>query len=240
MSDLKNTIDIIEELVKYLFEPEKISTLLPAVIIFLSYKYEFFTGAFYKIKNKKLNELSFYREKIKSESLAKYINLKIDEIIERRVTKVNCHKERMVFMYVSSCRGKWHYGDIVLRNIISYIRVGKRLRIDFKKYKENRSGYVRKFILYLISMVATIIISFYFKVYNHSDYGFFLSLIIMGFFEVLAINNHSKIFKLKHLQEYNSALKKIDATVFISEYINDSSYSLTTPPPVKSSSSQQN
>lgn len=45
--------------------------MLLAVIIFFSYRYEFFTDVFYKVKNKKLNELSFYRDRVKSETTTK-------------------------------------------------------------------------------------------------------------------------------------------------------------------------
>ncbi|EMI5491230.1 hypothetical protein REJ26_002352 [Providencia stuartii] len=250
MSDFKNIMDFIEDVIKYFFDPEKRSFMLLAVAIFFSYRYEFFTGVFYKIKNKKLNELSFYRDKVKSETTTKYINAKIDEVIERRVTKISDYKERNIFMFVSSRIEQWSYGDIVLRNIISYISVGRRFRIDFKKYKKNRSGYVTKFVFYLIAMVITIAISFYFKLYEGSEYGFFIPLIVMGFFEILALNNYNKIFRVKHLKEYNNALVKIDASAFKLDQINDSSSSATlrsskssslaTPPPAKASPSRKN
>lgn len=214
MSDFKNIMDLIEEFIKYFFDPEKRSFILLVVAIFFSYKYEFFTGVFYKIRNKKLNELSFYRDRANSEIINKYINIKIDEVIERRVTKISDYKERNIFMFVSSHTKYWVYGDVILRNIISYIYFDEKFQINFEKYNKNRNGYIRKLILYLIAMIITIGISFYFKLYEESGCEFFISLIIMSFFEVLVINNYNKIFKVKSMEEYNNSLEKIDASIF--------------------------
>lgn len=70
MSDFKNIMDYIANIIKY-FLVKKRNFMLLAVIIFFSYRYEFFTDVFYKVKNKKLNELSFYRDRVKSETTTK-------------------------------------------------------------------------------------------------------------------------------------------------------------------------
>lgn len=63
-------MDYIANIIKY-FLVKKRNFMLLAVIIFFSYRYEFFTDVFYKVKNKKLNELSFYRDRVKSETTTK-------------------------------------------------------------------------------------------------------------------------------------------------------------------------
>lgn len=70
MLDFKNIMDYITNIIKY-FLVKKRNFMLLAVIIFFSYRYDFFTDVFYKIKNKKLNELSFYRDRVKSETTTK-------------------------------------------------------------------------------------------------------------------------------------------------------------------------
>lgn len=51
MSDFKNIMDYIANIIKY-FLVKKRNFMLLAVIIFFSYRYEFFTDVFYKVKNK--------------------------------------------------------------------------------------------------------------------------------------------------------------------------------------------
>lgn len=214
MSAFKDIMDSIDMGVNFILDPEKRYLVIFSLIIVIGYKYDFFVGVYYRAKNKRLNEFCGYRDKAKDTMLVEYFDTKIDEMISKRTSRIANYKERIMFIYITSRIDKWEYGDIVLRNIMQYILIGDVFYIDFVKYRKNRKKYILNAILWASLMVLTIVFSIflvmYLKVDSIFDFRNLLSLILIGCFEILALNNHGKIHKESDMKKYNNALVSID------------------------------
>lgn len=55
MSEFKDMIDSIEMGINFISDPDKRYLIILSLIIIVGYKYEFFVGAYYRAKNKRLN-----------------------------------------------------------------------------------------------------------------------------------------------------------------------------------------
>lgn len=210
MSAFKELMDSVDEIVKYVFDPEKRYLILLTIMIFIGYKYEVFFGIYSKFKNKRLNEFCSYKEKAKDEIIINYLNIKIDEIISKRTTRITKHKDRNIFMFISAKINEWQYGDIILRNIIPYILVDNVIHIDFDKHKKDKRKYIIKALSWVAAMVLVIFFDFYFSIYNTVDFYYLLSLFLIGVFEIFALNSYGKIHKESDMKKYNNALVSID------------------------------
>lgn len=134
----------------------------------------------------------------------------------KRVSRIDSYKEREIFIFIASHVDKWEYGDIILRNIIQYVIVDNFFHIDFLKHEVNRKKYIIKAIFGVSLMVfvslLTIYLTMYFNIHSIFDFRYLLSLILIGYFEFLALNNYGKIHKESDMKKYNSSLASIDAS----------------------------